>query len=83
MLPSSLRPDGINPLSVLYEVMSVGLHELSDETCLEMAVALRESLTYLVDAVSAQRRRAVEYSQHISGLLEKVSKLGKSKIDVG
>lgn len=82
LLPASLRPNGVNPLGVMYQALSEGLHALPDEDCLDMAALLRESLVYLVDAVSEQRRKATDFARNIGGLLEKVSKHGQKKTDV-
>jgi hypothetical protein len=82
LVPAALRPDGVNPLNAIYQALSVGLHELSDEDCLEFAAALRESLVYLVEAVTEQRKNAQKYKAAISGVLSKLEKVGKNKQDV-
>lgn len=51
VLPSALRPGGINPLQVLYDELSEGIHLRTDEECLESADAIRNSLVYLAKQV--------------------------------
>jgi hypothetical protein len=46
LLPEILRPGGMNPLSVLHSVLSEGIHDLSDEECVEKAAAIREVLVF-------------------------------------
>ena len=43
-LPAYLNPDGLNPLGRLYEVLSEGVHNLSEEECLNKAKATSECL---------------------------------------
>ena len=43
-LPESLRPGGANPLAVLYNHYSRGIHGLTDEECLEVARELHFAL---------------------------------------
>ncbi|HEY3243845.1 MAG TPA: hypothetical protein VGM03_10890 [Phycisphaerae bacterium] len=46
-LPADLRPGGVNPLSVLYDHYSRGIHGLSDDDCLEVAQQLDFALEYI------------------------------------
>jgi hypothetical protein len=39
VLPSHLKPDGLNPLGRLYQVLSEGVHSLSEAECLVKAKA--------------------------------------------
>jgi hypothetical protein len=50
-LPDALQIDGHSPLTLLYAALSKGLHEMSDEECLEKAQAIRLVLTELLDRV--------------------------------
>jgi hypothetical protein len=51
-LPDSLFINGHNPLKILHGALSEGLHELSDEDCLNRAEAVREVLTALAERLS-------------------------------
>lgn len=70
LLPAVLRPGGANPLSLLHTALSKGVHELSDEECLDRAVVLRDTLTYLVHQVRENRESADRYKESIRKLLK-------------
>jgi hypothetical protein len=76
LLPAILRPNGMNPLSVLHSSLSEGLHAASDEACLEQAVVIREVLIFLVNQVAASKAAAKSFTDGMRKLLEKKS--GKS-----
>jgi len=44
--------DGENPLTLLYKVTSVGLHNLTDEECLQQAADIRMVLTALLENIA-------------------------------
>ena len=71
LLPATLRPEGINPLGVLHETLSEGLHEASDEVCMELAAGVRETLVFLVDQISATRERRKGFTDGMRKLLER------------
>lgn len=51
LLPKSLRVNGINPLKELYGVLSQGIHDETDEKCMEKARSIRGILIFLVNQV--------------------------------
>lgn len=51
LIPASLRPDNMNPLSILHDTLSSGIHAETDEECLEVAQDIREVLVHLVDQI--------------------------------
>lgn len=73
LLPSVLRPDGMNPLSLLHGILSEGLHSQSDEQCLELAVEVREILTFLASQVAVASQSSRRFSDRMRSLLEKRS----------
>lgn len=76
-LPVSLRPGGMNPLAVLHEALSSGIHSESDEECVKFAEAIRRSLTYLVEQVSRKRHKDAEYATALKTLLDEKSRRKK------
>jgi len=74
MLPSSLKPEGMNPLSVLHEKLSEGLHEDTDEECMQIAETVRESIVFLVQQVTASKNASKEFTERTKKLLEKKTK---------
>lgn len=71
LLPSTLRPGGINPLSVLHDILSKGLHSQNDEECMELAMTIREPLVFLVNEVIARKSSAKNFTVGMRKLLEK------------
>lgn len=74
LLPATLKMDGVNPLGVLYDALSGGLHGQSDQECMETAVLVRESLSFLVTQVLKTKQEKKEFSDNMKKLLEKRSK---------
>lgn len=71
LLPAILRPDGMNPLSLLHGVLSEGLHADTDERCLELAANVREILTFLASQVATASREARSFTEKMRTLLQK------------
>ena len=71
ILPAVLRPNGMNPLSLLHGVLSEGLHADDDEKCLDLAVEIREILTFLASQVAASKLAAQSFSDGMRSLLDK------------
>lgn len=74
LLPSSLKPDNINPLSVIHSALSQGLHDLSDEECMEQAELIRNSLVFLINQIIRTRSSAQIFTDSMRKLLVKKSK---------
>jgi hypothetical protein len=70
LLPAILRPDNMNPLSTLHEVLSEGLHADADERCLELASAIRQVLTFLTAQIATTTAAGKGFSESMRGLLE-------------
>jgi hypothetical protein len=49
--PKLLILGGENPLTLLYKPLSVGLHDLTDEQCLQQAADIRTVLTALLENI--------------------------------
>jgi hypothetical protein len=60
-LPESLRPGGANPLAVLYNHYSRGIHGLTDEECLEVARELHFALVYIFKNWRLQMQDAAKF----------------------
>ncbi|MGA7578676.1 MAG: hypothetical protein ACLQUW_12315 [Desulfobaccales bacterium] len=74
LLPPTLRPDNINPLAILYEILSEGLHGKDDETCLELAMELRNPIVYLVNQVILRKSEAKSFTDGMRKFLDKKTK---------
>lgn len=69
-IPQSLLIRGCNPLSLLHSALSEGLHDKSDEECLELAKSIRIVLTEMAERISQALKDEVELKQAISSLLK-------------
>jgi hypothetical protein len=73
LLPESLRPNGMNPLSILHGELSKGIHNETDEECLEIASNIRKVLTYLVKRITESKKDANEFTEGMKSFLHKKS----------
>jgi hypothetical protein len=74
LLPSILRPSGMNPLGVLHSELSEGLHAETDEECLENASHIKDILTFLINQIIQSKESAKQFTSSMKSLLEKKSK---------
>lgn len=70
-IPRSLLIDGHNPLTLLHNALSEGLHELTDEECLRLATSIRVVLVELADRVSTALKEEAELKSAVSALLNR------------
>lgn len=74
LLPSILKPNGMNPLGVLHSELSEGLHAETDEACLENASHIKSILTFLINQIIQSKQSAKGFTESMKSLLEKKSK---------
>lgn len=67
-LPEYLNPSGQNPLGRLYKVLSEGVHEFSEEECLDKARATSECLAYLVGELTSRKKHRDRFKSMIGEL---------------
>ncbi|MDK4743382.1 hypothetical protein PH547_31390 [Rhizobium sp. CNPSo 3464] len=72
-LPQGLLINGHNPLLALHGALSVGLHDESDEDCLEAAHAVRLVLADLVERISLLKQDNRQLNDAVQLLLKKKS----------
>lgn len=77
LLPDSLRPDGMNPLSALHSALSEGIHAEDEETCLEYAEAVRDTLVFLVNRLVRIKSEDKVFSASMRKILDKKNGKGK------
>jgi hypothetical protein len=70
-VPSYLLIDGHNPLQMLHSALSEGLHNDSDEDCLELAYAIRVVLAELSERMALALEQKSELASAISRLNQK------------
>ncbi len=54
VIPDVLKPDGANPFQAMYDILSVGIHNQSEEECLQIADDTREIFDYLFDRLKTE-----------------------------
>ncbi|UJH91415.1 hypothetical protein LZ575_01105 [Antarcticibacterium sp. 1MA-6-2] len=74
LMPSILKPNGLNPLGVLHSELSAGLHAESDEDCLENANHIKSILIFLINQIIQSKESAKNFSSSMKSLLDKKSK---------
>jgi hypothetical protein len=74
LLPTILKPNGMNPLGVLHSELSEGLHAESDEACLENANHIKTILTYLINQIIQRKEAAKGFTDSMKSLLDKKAK---------
>ena len=67
-LPENLKPDGLNPLGRLYQVLSEGVHNLSDEECLRRANVVNECLKYLISELASRKKNRTKFKSMVGSL---------------
>ena len=70
-VPESLKINGHNPLTLLYSSLSEGVHEMSDEDCLDMAAAIRVVLYELADRMSSLLKDQAELRTALTRILNR------------
>jgi hypothetical protein len=69
-IPQSLLINGHNPLTLLHSALSGGLHEKTDERCLELAHGVRVVLIELADRLGQALKDEAELKTAITQLLK-------------
>jgi hypothetical protein len=70
-LPESLLVLGHNPLKLLHTCLSDGMHDQTDEKCLQIATEIRTVLSKLVERITLARQEQTEFKTAISRLLNR------------
>lgn len=83
ILPESLRPGDVNPLAVLYQQYSRGIHGLSDEECLEIAIRLRFAFEYVFERLPASIEEARKFREAIQSWAPPQSQSSQTASDDG
>ncbi|MHB1163123.1 MAG: hypothetical protein ACYCZZ_01145 [Minisyncoccota bacterium] len=69
LLPESLKADGMNPLKELHKILSEGIHNMTDEECMDKAEAIRSILVYLVNQVAKTKNDKKSFTEGMSKIL--------------
>ena len=74
LLPPILRPSGMNPLIVLHGILSQGIHEKSDEECIELSEQIKSVLIFLVNQIIISRESSKSFTDGMKKILESKQK---------
>jgi len=75
LLPSNLRPAGVpNPMSILHELASDGLHAKSDEECVDIFDACRKTFEFVFGKMRIEAEHAKTFVTEMKKLAEKKAK---------
>lgn len=74
LLPTSLKPNGMNPLGSLYGILSEGMHAKSDDECIEIAGHIKTILVFFIKQVIQSKQESKEFTASMKKILEKKSK---------
>ena len=64
-LPVYLKPDGLNPLGKLYQVLSEGIHSYTDQECLQRANAVKKCLKYLISELASRKEHRRQFKSMV------------------
>jgi hypothetical protein len=73
LLPPILRPNGMNPLGTLHTILSEGLHNETDDQCIELAMEVREVLEFLVNQITTTKNAGAKFTEGMQKLLDRRS----------
>jgi hypothetical protein len=66
VLPPSLRPGGHNPIDVLHDLPSEGIHHRSEEECIQIFDRVRSVFEYLFREIDTRKKSAAEYAATVA-----------------
>jgi hypothetical protein len=67
-VPNYLQPNKMNPLAIIYDTLSAGIHRLSEEQCLENSQHIRIALSYLIKALVQQNEEQKSFLDSVKNL---------------
>jgi hypothetical protein len=82
-IPQVLLVDGHNPLLLLHATLSSGIHDKSDDECLELAQSVRVVLAGLVERIDQALSEKRELTEAVSKLLLVNAEKGKKNSQPG
>ena len=69
LMPESLLINGHSPITLLHSALGKGVHELTDEKCLELAGSIRVVLGELSEKLSQALKDEAELTRALSVLM--------------
>ncbi len=76
LLPANLRPAGKpNPMTILHELTSDGLHSKTDEECVDIFDACRQTFEYVFGKMRVETEDAKNFVKEMAALAERRAKV--------
>lgn len=69
--PSFLSPGGTNPFKILYSILSEGIHNDSEEQCIEYAENIRTCLTFIIKTLSNTKKEIESFSESLRNITKR------------
>jgi len=82
-IPPVLLINGVNPLLLLHRALSRGVHNLTDEECLSLAVSIRVVLVQLAEKLGQALKDEKEITDAVGQLLNIKAKKDSNKKEAG
>jgi hypothetical protein len=79
VIPDHLKPGGMNPFGDLHDLLSVGLHALTDEECCDLVDSMDDALQYVYTELKPQADSAVRYRDAAIKIHKTVEKYRRSE----
>lgn len=76
VMPANLRPNNVNPFGDLYKLLSIGLHDRTDDECCEIVGAMDDSLKFIYTQLTTHMEASKAYEAgtgKVAALLAKMN----------
>ena len=61
VMPANLRPNNVNPFGDLHKLLSIGLHDRTDDECCEIVGAMDDSLKFIYAQLTTHMEASKAY----------------------
>ena len=61
VMPANLRPNNVNPFGDLYKLLSIGVHDRTDDECCEIVGAMDDSLKFIYAQLTTHMEASKAY----------------------
>ena len=68
LLPASLKGFGDNPIKLLWSNLSIGLHSMTEEQCLDKAQLIDKVLSFVIEKINEEKTQGKEIKEAIKRL---------------
>jgi len=75
LVPESLKRGGRNPLQLLYEALSIGIHVEEEDIINDNATLIRETLEYLIVKIIKDEKNDEKFKKNLDTILKKLKKV--------